>query len=391
MEARTRTSLPEVTERQLEVARLIADGLDNPAIAGELGISLAGAKYHVSELLARLNLSSRDEVARWYRERERGHPFRRLSLAPLGWMAGAVGGAAAAGIAVAAIALGAGGGSEGDSVAVPAATSMPSVAQSADSGGFVPVGRPAIETRLRHTATLLDDGRVLLAGGFTLNGSRTAELLDPASATFESTTATVEGRQSHEAIRLADGRVLLIGGTPFTGGGVLASTEVYDPSDGIFHATASMTDPRWDAAVVLLEDGRVLVAGGVIENLEDGSPVITDRAELYDPTSDTFVQTGPMHASRRTHNLTLLDDGRVLVTGGGPLEVYDPATGEFSLFGGEPVFGDEGAVATLLADGRVLIPGTTTTRRRATAVTQRRRLPPTSSTRHRERSTVSAT
>lgn len=354
MEARTQTSLPAVTDRQLEVAALIARGLDNPAIARELGISLAGAKYHVSELLARLNLGSRDEVARWYRGHQRGGTFRRFGLAPLGWALGGLAGAAIAATAVAVFALGGAVGEE--SVEAPAPTAAV-VSQPTGNGGFIATGSPTTPTRAQFTTSLLEDGRVLLAGGATLDGARTTELYDPANGTFSPGPETAEGRRAHAAVRLADGRVLLAGGMSLEGALVLRSTEVYDPNDGAFHSAASMTDPRWDAAAVLLQDGRVLVSGGVIENLEDGSPVLSDRAELYDPVTDAFAATGSMHSARRSHHLTLLEDGRVLVTGGGPLEVYDPTTGEFTLLGGEPVVDNEPAVATRLADGRVLITG----------------------------------
>ncbi|MEZ4503875.1 MAG: helix-turn-helix transcriptional regulator [Dehalococcoidia bacterium] len=89
MSVRLPDQLPQVTPRQLEVARLVARGLTNPQIADELGITLDGAKYHVAELLGRLGLSSREEIATWYRDERHRRRVRRvrLLLAPLGWAA----------------------------------------------------------------------------------------------------------------------------------------------------------------------------------------------------------------------------------------------------------------------------------------------------------------
>lgn len=44
----------ELTPRQREVLELVARGKTNPEIAETLGITLDGAKFHVSEILDRL-------------------------------------------------------------------------------------------------------------------------------------------------------------------------------------------------------------------------------------------------------------------------------------------------------------------------------------------------
>ncbi len=93
MVERLRTRVEEVTPRQLEVARLVAAGRTNPEIAEALGITLDGAKYHVSELLGRLGLERREEIAHWYRDEARPRRFqwaRALVGSPL-----ALGGVAA--------------------------------------------------------------------------------------------------------------------------------------------------------------------------------------------------------------------------------------------------------------------------------------------------------
>ena len=135
---------------------------------------------------------------------------------------------------------------------------------------------PLAEARSGHTATLLPDGRVLVAGGFVLvDGSSrpgrslaSAEIYDPATGTWSATGTMAEARGGHTATLLPDGRVLVAGGSPdsvLAGGGpllTLASAELYDPIRRSWTAAASMDESRFGFAAVLLEDGTVLVAGG---------------------------------------------------------------------------------------------------------------------------------
>jgi predicted ATPase/DNA-binding CsgD family transcriptional regulator len=67
----------ELSARELEVARLVAIGLSNPAIAAELFLSVATVKTHVSHILGKLGLQSRVQLAGWLA----GHDVSR-SIAP---------------------------------------------------------------------------------------------------------------------------------------------------------------------------------------------------------------------------------------------------------------------------------------------------------------------
>jgi hypothetical protein len=169
-------------------------------------------------------------------------------------------------------------------------------------------------------------------------------------------------RANAAAIRLHDGRVLICGGTA-TGqvGGILASAELYDPAARTFAATGSMTVPRAGQTITMLRDGRVLLTGGV-KNVGFRSELAS--AEIYDPASGTFSATGSMSVPREGHTATLLRDGRVLVVGGSDngthtldtAEVYDPSIGAFSRAGhlNQPRVAH---VAALLGTGKVLIAG----------------------------------
>jgi hypothetical protein len=169
-------------------------------------------------------------------------------------------------------------------------------------------------------------------------------------------------RANAAAIRLRDGRVLICGGTA-TGeiGGVLASAELYDPATRSFMPTGAMTVPRTGQTITMLRDGRVLLTGG---NKNVGFRSQLASAEIYDPAGGTFSPTGSMTTAREGHTATMLRDGRVLIAGGSSngvtatdsAEIYDPASGSFSRTGhlNQPRVAH---VAALLGTGKVLIAG----------------------------------
>ena len=302
--------------------------------------------------------------------------------------------------------------------ATPSPTASPSPTPTARVFAFAATGSMS-EARMKATATLLQNGEVLVAGGAIYEGSEvvgtnSAELYDPASGKFTRTGSMTTSRVYQTATLLSDGRVLIVGGSAANCGtrcgdfnNALATAEIYNPATGKFSRTGSMSQYRTSAAAVRLNDGRVLVFGGDNPSadiydpltgkltrigtltahfgysnpnhailLPDGKALMISSDDngpaviAFDPSSGKLTHT-PLHPGPLTgaffdgdgpDTATLLRDGRVLLAERGYLEVYDPATG---------VVADAGAIsapdstpakfgqpaATLLDDGRVLIAG----------------------------------
>jgi hypothetical protein len=232
------------------------------------------------------------------------------------------------------------------------------------TGTIVSTGAPRI-ARFSHTATLLVDNRVLIAGGMERNGYwlNSAEIYNPETGQFSPTRNMLSRRAGAMAARLPNGKVLIAGGTDGSGTS-LRTTEIYDPASNIFAPGPIMLAPRAHGVAIRLKDGRVLIAGGCAQ----GDDERLASAEIYDPATQTFSWTGSMHVPRGAFNAVALTDGRVLVTGGmssGQLpdvtveasaEIYNPATGTFTLTSPMSVPRYKHGIA-LLKDGRVLIIG----------------------------------
>ncbi len=212
--------------------------------------------------------------------------------------------------------------------------------------------------RSSHTATLLRNGKILVAGGFNaVVNPVESELFDPSTNKWTISGSLHQDRYFHTATLLNNGQVLVVGGYA-NSGQTLKSAELYDPATGKWTDTGSLTTGRTFHTATLLPNGKVLVTGGYyrVNDTELSS------TEIYDPATGKWTTTGKLKVSRSKHSTTLLADGRVLITGGYNLtqgylsssELYNPVTGLWTQTGSLNTARKQNS-ATLLPNGKVFI------------------------------------
>jgi len=231
------------------------------------------------------------------------------------------------------------------------------------------------EARRQHTATLLNNGKVLIAGGFGLDptGANTlssAELYDLATGTFSSAGTMSTVRTGHTASLLNDGRVLISGGNTLCTANVcgfinaFATAELYDPATNAFSGTGGMATARFQHTATVLPSGLIVISGGQTPDAGGTQYIPVASIEIYDPATGTFSPGGSLTVARSSHTATLLDNGQILFTGGLDLtrtplksaELYTPAT-HISIAVSDMSDPRVGHTATILPNGQVLVAG----------------------------------
>lgn len=205
------------------------------------------------------------------------------------------------------------------------------VAPPSSAAGFA-AAAPMHIGRMNHTASLLPNGNVLVAGGYGFYGYgplTSAEIYDPVTNSWRHVTSMYGPRYRHAATTLQDSSIVVTGGAQ--GPSAIASAERFDPVTETWIRLPLMSQERADHTATLLPSGKVLVAGGT-------NPTVLRTAEIFDPVSQSWTTASPMGSLRYLHTATLLVDGRVLVAGGlggpdnpaGSAEIYDPASNTWS-------------------------------------------------------------
>jgi Kelch motif/Galactose oxidase, central domain len=219
-------------------------------------------------------------------------------------------------------------------------------------------GLPMSQARGEATATLLPNGKVLIAGGNDgTNALSTTEFYDIATKTFAPGPSMIAARFAAGATLLANGEVLIAGGNASSPLGELSSTEIYDPSVNSFIAGPSMSVAMGPSTAVLMPNGKVLILG-------DGFHINPDVsvAELYDPADNSMAERS-LNTFRQFPAVALLPDGEVLIAGGAGLsgvvnttQIYDPSQDTFA-DGPSMSNGHWFATAVPTANGEVLVIG----------------------------------
>jgi hypothetical protein len=222
---------------------------------------------------------------------------------------------------------------------------------------------PSMSTgRYFFTATRLNNGKVLVVGGCNLvgcgSGTTSTELFDPATNTWSPTGSLAMTRAGHTATLLQDGRVMVVSGDSVT----WDTTEIYDPATGLWSDGGWLNAGRSAQAAALLSTGQVLIAGGL-----DLNGAIIAASETGDAANALWTFAPDMFDARQYHGLLALNNGRALVIGGQKVqghqyvdiprcELFDPVAGTWSHTGSMLVARD-GHLGTVLSNGEVLVTG----------------------------------
>ena len=239
----------------------------------------------------------------------------------------------------------------------PASSTALADAETFSAGAWTPVGS-LNEPRWGHTATVLDDGRVVIAGGENAIGPvASVEIFDPASGQFTVGGTLSSPRKGHAAARLADGRVLLAGG--FDGTSVLSSIDVFTPATGIVSTLGALDTPRAGLSATTLLDGKVLFFGGF-----DGTNELATSA-VFDPATNSLSPGATGAVARRNHQAFLLPRNNAVLLVGGvaantaltSTELYLPWVNRVWSTGDTGVARYAPTGSTLAADGHLLLAG----------------------------------
>ena len=205
------------------------------------------------------------------------------------------------------------------------------------------------ELRRAAATTILSTGAI-----FTTDAQGNAGILEPDTWEFTSANRMITPRSSHTATLLRDGRVLIAGG--FNAAGLVKGTEIYTPSSNAFTEAGELNDKRWQHEAMRLQNGRVLIIGGRRDDINTEEPQYVTRAEMFDPATGMFSPAGDTGLPS-IHTAFLLPTGKVFLLAGKDVAIYDPATGTASRTGHGIRQSRSLYTVTPLNEGRIMVSG----------------------------------
>lgn len=233
-------------------------------------------------------------------------------------------------------------------------------------------GEPQESNREAEVSTLLSSGSILVTGGFNRsNGNEqilsSTEIYNPNYKEWKYGASMKTARSGHTATMLNNGKVLVAGGyigynfLQFT---ATSSSELYDPVSNTWSVLSPMIDRRQDHSAILLQSGKVLITGGRDGISGKDESLLLSSVEIFDPESRQWTQVASMSTERHLHTSTLLKNGKVIVIGGfnqngnlSTAEIYDSLTDSWTVLEHNMISPRSGHSASMLKDGRILVAG----------------------------------
>ncbi len=192
--------------------------------------------------------------------------------------------------------------------------------------------------RAGHTATLLNDGRVFIAGGFNFMAGTTqkvaladTEIFDPEQGTFTpakdisftaaSGTVYKQERAYHTATLIPrSGQVVLWGGEVYQGANNIPSPRAsflfYDPQVDQYGALPPRTPaaiPRSRHQAAIDVNGKLLIAGGI--RMSAGTPI--NEVEWLDPLMASYKIVDGANLPRIDASMAAVKSGEFIAIAGG--------------------------------------------------------------------------
>jgi hypothetical protein len=214
----------------------------------------------------------------------------------------------------------------------------------------------------------LADGRYVAISGNSTNSSTwadTPEVYDPATNTW-TVLSNVNTSQVHEeeypfSYLAPNGKVFTIGPSEDKSFFLDVNNQTWTPvgSSGVVNGSSVMYRP-----------GKILYSGGAA-SVVGTTPAQANAATIdLNAANPTWQPTAPMNHARVYHTLTMLADGQVLAVGGEatsdqtqvttgvlPAEIWNPATGQWTVVASMSAARNYHSTATLMPDGTVLVAG----------------------------------